>query len=256
MTPNSEGDVPSLEILQSRAQIVLRRPDKRNRLGPPDLEALMAHLAAVEADPSVRSLTIEAHGPSWCSGYHLGALAQGDRPKFGFGEVCDALAKVAIPTIAVINGNVHGGGTDLAMACDMRLATSHIALAMPAARIGLQYYATGLQRFVERIGPSATKRIFLTGETIGADELLAMGYLTEIIEPDRLNSRVVELCKAISELAPGAVKLTKQAINDLAGVHPDLDKIQANHVATTRSADHREAMKALTEGRSPRFGNS
>ena len=85
MTPNSEGDVPSLEILQSRAQIVLRRPDKRNRLGPPDLEAVMAHLAAVEADPSVRSLTIEAHGPSWCSGYHLGALAPGARPTFGFG---------------------------------------------------------------------------------------------------------------------------------------------------------------------------
>ena len=256
MTANSEGDVPSLKILESRAQIFLRRPHKRNRLGPPDLEAVMAHLMAVEADPSVRSLTIEAHGPSWCSGYHLGALAQGDRPKFGFGEVCDALAKVAIPTIAVINGNVHGGGTDLALACDMRLAASHVALAMPATRIGLQYYATGLQRFVERIGPSATKRIFLTGETIRAPELLAMGYLTEIIEPDHLNSRVAELCNVISELAPDAVKLTKQAIDDLAGVHPDLEKIQANHVATTRSADHREAMKALRERRPPRFGNS
>jgi len=59
-----------------------------------------------------------------------------------------------------------------------------------------------------------------------------------------------------SELAPDAVKLTKQAIDDLAGVHPDLEKIQANHVATTRSADHREAMKALRERRPPRFGNS
>ncbi len=252
----NEGNIPSLEILGHRARIVLRRPDKRNRLGPADLEAVMAHLTAVGTDASVRTLSVEAHGPSWCSGYHLGALAQGQRPAFTFGEVCDALAGVAVPTIAVIGGNVHGGGTDLALACDIRLGANDIALAMPATRIGLQYYATGLQRFVEQIGPSATKRIFLTGETVGADELFNMGYLTELVAPDDLDARVAELCQVISELAPEAVRLTKQAIDDLAGVGPNLERIQANHVATTRSDEHNEAMKALTEGRSPRFGKS
>ncbi|MED6304319.1 MAG: enoyl-CoA hydratase/isomerase family protein [Actinomycetota bacterium] len=256
MQPSNEGDLPSLEILESRARVFLRRPEKRNRLGPTDLEAIMAHLGVVEADPSVRSLTIEADGPSWCSGYHLGALAEGQRARFGFGEVCDALAKVAVPTIAVIKGNVHGGGTDFALACDLRLASSGVVLAMPATRIGLQYYATGLERFVQRVGPSATKRIFLTGETIGTDELLNMGYLTEVVDAEELDSRVHELCGVISELAPDAVKLTKQAIDNLAGTDADLDKIQQNHVLTTRSADHREAMHAMREGRSPRFGES
>ena len=83
-----------------------------------------------------------------------------------------------------------------------------------------------------------------------------MGYLTELVAPDDLDARVAELCQVISELAPEAVKLTKQAIDDLAGVGPNLERIQANHVATTRSDEHNEAMKALTEGRSPRFGKS
>jgi enoyl-CoA hydratase/carnithine racemase len=129
-------------------------------------------------------------------------------------------------------------------------------LAMPAAKIGLQYYASGLQRFVERIGPSATKRIFLTGESIQADELLTMGYLTEILDSEILEPRALELCEAISRLAPNAVKLTKKAIDDLAGLNPDLGLIQSNHLASARSEDHLEAMKALREKRSPNFDES
>ena len=252
-SPDEQGSVPLLQVTQGRAQILLQRPEKRNRLEPADLEVLISHFDVIEKDTSIRIVTIEAKGPSWCSGYHLGALSQGERPKFGFGEVCDALMSLRPPTVAVLNGNVHGGGTDLAIACDLRVGTEGIVLGMPAARIGLQYYASGLQRFVERIGAAATKRIFLTAEVINAQELLRVGYLTEIVEQNELDSRLNELCNSVSELSPNAVALTKKAINSLAGSSPDLKQIEDDHVSSTRSDDHQEAMRAIREGRSPQF---
>ena len=131
------GDVPKLEVIGHRARLVLQRPDKRNRLEPADLEQIISHLQQIHNNSSVRVVTLEAEGPSWCSGYHLGALAEGERPQFDFGDVCDALAEVKVPTIAVLGGNVHGGGTDLAIACDLRVGSQEIVLGMPAARIGI-----------------------------------------------------------------------------------------------------------------------
>jgi enoyl-CoA hydratase/carnithine racemase len=250
---------PSLELSGGRATIRLQRPEKRNRIEPDDLVALAGHLdeiaaAVAAAGPDApRALVITAEGPSWCSGYHLGALADGARSPIGFGDVCDRIESLDVPTIAAIGGSVHGGGTDLAISCDFRVAAEGVVLGMPAARIGLQYYASGLRRFVQRIGPDATKRLFLTAETIPAAELLRIGYLTEVVPAERLGARVDELCAAVASLAPLAVVHTKRAINALAGPAPDLAAIEATAVLTARSEDHREAMRAMRERRPARF---
>lgn len=247
------GTVPSLRIEGARAILSLRRPDKRNRIEPDDLTTLLGHLEVVDAHPDVRVVVIEAEGPAWCSGFHLGALADRAPAPVGFGDLCDRLERMAVPTVAAIAGSVHGGGTDLAISCDFRVATHAVTLGMPAAKIGLQYYASGLRRFVERIGPAATKRLFLTAETISAEELLRIGFLTEVVAPDALEARVDELCAAVTALAPLAVRATKAAIDQLGGPAADVDAIQAGHVRTVRSADHAEAMRAMRERRPPRF---
>lgn len=251
---------PALDIVGGRATIKLRRPDKRNRIEPADLVALSQHLAAIAprcapdaGAERVAVLVIEAEGPSWCSGFHLGALAEGERVEVSFGDVCDQIEALPVPTVAALAGNVHGGGTDLAMSCDFRVGAAGIVLGMPAARIGLQYYGSGLRRFVERIGPSATKRLFLTAETIPAEELLRLGYLTELVPADAHRARIDALCAAVGSLAPLAVVNTKAAINALAGPDPDLEAIEAGARATSRSADHREAMAAMQERRPPVF---
>ncbi|MDH4144058.1 MAG: enoyl-CoA hydratase/isomerase family protein [Acidimicrobiia bacterium] len=253
MAEGDGGSTPTLEIRDGRATITLRRPDKRNRIEPRDLEAMIVHLDAIEADPNVRVVVIAAEGPSWCAGYHLGALAEGERSKVSFGEMCDRIEAVRVPTVAALGGNVHGGGTDLAVSCDLRVGAAGISLGMPAARIGLQYYASGLRRFVARIGPDATKRLFLTGETIPAEELLRIGYLAEVVPAADFAARIDSLCAAVAGLAPLAVQLTKAAINELSGPAPDLTTIEANSVRTARSHDHREAMVAMKEKRPPRF---
>ncbi len=245
--------LPTLDADGPHATIRLNRPEKRNRIEPADLTELISICERIAADDALRIVTIESEGPVWCSGYHLGALADGERPQHGFGDACDAIAELPVPTIAVLAGGVHGGGTDLAMSCDFRVAADDIVLVMPAAKIGLQYYASGLDRFVRAIGPAATKRLFLTAERISAEELLRIGYLTDLRSPAELAARVDELAAAISGLAPMAVRLTKQAIDELAGSAPDLDRIQKAHVQSTRSEDHREAMAALREKRPPRF---
>ena len=249
----SDEGIPTLAIADGRATITLRRPQKRNRIEPADLVALEAHLIALAAEPAVAMVVLAAEGPSWCAGFHLGALADGERSPVSFSDVCTRLENFPVPTIAALGGNVHGGGTDLALSCDFRIGAAGIVLGMPAAKIGLQYYASGLRRFVERLGPDATKRLFLTAETIPAEELLRLGYLHEIVPTDNFADRIDSLCGAIGALAPLAVRHTKAAINALAGNAPDMASIEANAAATSRSADHREALIAMREKRKPVF---
>jgi len=245
--------VPTLTVADGLATISLQRPDKRNRVEPDDITTVLEYCDAIDDDDSVRCVVLRATGPVWCSGYHLGALADGHSPKHGFGELCDRIERLRVPTVAVVAGSVHGGGTDLALSCDFRVGTSETGLVMPAAKIGLQYYASGLRRFVERIGPDATKRIFLLGEKIDGSQLLGLGYLTDLVAFDQMEARVEQIVAGVGAMAPMAVINTKSAINQLASHSSELESIQARHVASLNSADHREAMSALKERRPPRF---
>ncbi|MEL7209135.1 MAG: enoyl-CoA hydratase/isomerase family protein [Actinomycetota bacterium] len=244
---------PTLDIDGARATIRLRRPDKRNRIEPPDLVRLIELCDEIEADDGVRVAVLTSEGPSFCAGYHLGALAEGTRVDVGFGDLCDRIEALAVPVIARIDGNIHGGGTDLAIACDLRIARHDIHLQMPAARLAIQYYASGLRRFVEQVGPGATKRIFLTALPFEAEELHRIGYLHEVVAPDQLDARVDAVATAIADLAPGAIAATKAAINGLASGSRTVDEVEERHRASLRTDDHREALRALAEKRPPHF---
>lgn len=237
--------VPTVSHSGPRATICLQRPDKRNRVEPDDLVALLQIFDRIDAEPAVRVVVIVAEGASFCAGYHLGALAEGARSDVTFGQMCDRLAALRAPTIAQIEGNIHGGGTDLALSCDLRVGASGVQLVMPAARLGLQYYAGGLLRFVTRIGPGPTKRMFLTGLPFDAAELLRVGYLDEMVAPRDVAARVDELAAAICALGPEAVARTKQAINGLADGSLTVSEVEESHRASLRSAEHAEAVAAL-----------
>ncbi len=258
MTNSVDGNpgLPVLHLEGDRAVITLQRPEKRNRIEPPDLVELLRLFAEIEAEPDVRVVVLRATGPSFCSGFHLGALAAGARPEVSFGQMCDRLASLSMPTVAFIEGNIHGGGTDLALSCDLRIAAEDIELLMPAARLGLQYYGSGLERFVSRIGPGPTKRLFLTALPADAATLLRVGYLDEIHPRAALAARVEEVVAAIAGLGPEAVARTKRAINALASGESDLSGIEASARDSMRSAEHREGLAALAEKRRPNFGPS
>lgn len=244
---------PTLEIVGNRATIRLQRPDKRNRIEPPDLVRLIELCDEIEADSNVRVAVLTSSGPSFCAGYHLGALAEGTKVDVGFGDLCDRIESLRVPVIARIGGNIHGGGTDLAISCDFRIAVEGIHLLMPAGRLGIQYYASGLRRFVDQIGPGATKRIFLTALPFDADELLRLDYLHEVVPEGRLDERVDEIASAIASLAPIAVASTKAAVNGLAAGTLSVEEAEATHRVSLRTNDHREALLALKDKRAPDF---
>lgn len=244
---------PTLEITGPRATISLQRPDKRNRIEPADLVRLLGLCDQIEADPDVRVVVLTSSGPSFCAGYHLGALAEGTKVEVGFGDICDRIESLRVPVIARIAGNIHGGGTDLAISCDFRIAAEGIHLLMPAGRLGIQYYGSGLRRFVDEIGPGATKRIFLTALPFEADELLRIDYLHEVVAESALDARVDELATAISALAPLAVASTKAAVNGLASGSMSVDDTDVTARQSLKSNDHREALAALKEKRQPTF---
>ena len=251
----TEG-VPTLTVEGAVATIRLNRPSVHNRMEPEDLHQLRHLLGAVEADPAVRVVLLTASGKSFSSGFNIGKLSgnEGDRGGDGsFDKVVDLVERFPLVTICALNGGVYGGSTDLALACDFRIGVEGMTMFMPAARLGLHYYAGGLRRYVSRLGLNAAKTLFLTAAKLDSTELLRIGYLTEVVPAERLMSRALELAATVAGHAPIAVQGMKRALNDIARGEPDLAMIAANQKRSRESADLVEGRAAWLEKRPPKF---
>ena len=189
---------PVVTLANGRATIRLNRPREHNRLEPDDLAVLRDTFTCIAGDPSIRVLVLTGTGKSFSSGYHIGALVErhgansSTSPKAqddgndNFETAVNALEALRVPTIAALQGSVYGGATDLALACDFRIGVTGMRMLMPAARLGIVYYPSGIERYVSRLGVAAAKRLFLTAEPIEAEEMRRIGYLDEIVPAEEL----------------------------------------------------------------------
>src|SRR5690606_16017245 len=177
----------------------------------------------------------------------------GEQDPDAFEKTVDRLEALRVPTIAALNGGVYGGSTDLALACDFRLGVPGTRMFMPATRLGIVYYPSGLRRYVNRLGIAAAKKMFLTAAPIETDELVRVGYLDEIVTPETLMPRAEELASLMSANAPLAVAATKRALNQVAAGALDLDELQVARRRCSASEDHKEGLKAWAEKRKPSF---
>ena len=199
-----------------------------------------------------------ATGASFCSGFHLGDFdaAPGGHPGAGpqlFEQTVDALDALAVPSICRINGSVYGGATDLALACDFRVGVQGMVLRMPAARLGLHYYPSGLQRAVSRLGLANAKRLFLLAETVDAEDLLAMGYLDHLVSAADLDTAVQRIADALSAGAPLALRGMKQSLNELARGEVHLATLRDREALCASSDDLQEGRLAVAQKRAARF---
>ena len=254
----SGATTPQLEIRNGKATIRLNRPAQHNRLEPVDLRELRRMFDELGRDPEVRVLIITASGKSFSSGFHIGALA--DDPKAAkdydpdaFEKMVNVLETMPTPTIASLNGGAYGGATDLALACDFRIGVEGMRMFMPAARLGIVYYEAGLRRYVTRLGLNAAKRLFLTGETVEADELLAMGFLTELVPANELDVRTDALASQIAANAPLAIAGNKLGLTAVASGTFDAEVHAVMRKRCADSDDHKEAVAAWGEKRRPVF---
>jgi enoyl-CoA hydratase/carnithine racemase len=209
------GRAPELSVDGFRATITLRRPAEHNRLDPDDLAVVRAHVERAVATPGVGVLVITGEGErTFCSGYTIDALLSALDD--GFEDMVSALEACPLPTIAALNGGVYGGACDLAMACDWRIGVRGARMFVPAVKLGLHYYPTGLRRFVQRIGPAATKKIFMTGMPLADDEMLRVGFLQELVARDEFGAAVDRYVETLKGVSGGAAKSMKREIDRIA----------------------------------------
>jgi len=242
------------------ATIRLNRPRQHNRIDPADIAAFHELIASVEGDSAVRVLVLTGTGPSFSSGYDLSTAQSSERSdpdaasdnasddgEVAFFRLCDRVEAIRVPTICALNGGVYGGSTDLALACDFRIGVTGMRMRMPAAQLGIHFYPSGLRRYVSRLGLATAKRLFLTAETIGAEEMLRVGFLDRLVEPDALEDAVAELAARIAACAPQATAGIKRSLNELANGTLDDRAGEEAFRASLHSDEFAEALKLWSQ---------
>jgi enoyl-CoA hydratase/carnithine racemase len=251
---------PVLELNGARATIRLNRPKHLNRLQADDLGVLLDLFGRIEADAAVRVVVLTGTGRAFSAGYDLNSVAEravsvAEQRSAGsaFEMMVNRLEDLGVPTICRLNGGVYGGSTDLALACDFRIGVDTCEMFMPAARLGLHYYKSGIVRYVTRLGVDNAKRLFLTAERISAAEMLRIGYLTAVVPAEALDEEVDRLAALLAGNAPAAMRGMKRTINEFARGNLDEEAADRRHRESMRGEEIKEGIRAFSEKRPPRF---
>jgi enoyl-CoA hydratase/carnithine racemase len=235
-------------------RLVLNKPEQHNSLGRLELEAIQGRLAAVATDSSVRVLLVTGTGEkTFCAGASLKELGAGEISGDCFQNTTDQLAAMPIPTICALNGNVFGGGVELALSCDFRLGIRGTRMRVPAAAIGLCYPISGINRFVERLGVNVAKRILVAAEEFRDDAMVDIGFLDYLVAREELEAKSSELSQRIAGLAPLAVRAMKEILQEAAAGDIDMTNARSLSERCAKSEDLQEGFRAQREKRAPEF---
>jgi enoyl-CoA hydratase len=249
-----------VSIMGHVATITLNRPEKLNAITLPMLTDLDAAFSAIDADADVRVVVITgADVKAFSAGADVvawSALSPLDMwrtwTRTG-GRVLDRLESLRQPTIAALNGVAFGGGLELALACDLRIAADHVKVGAPEVGIGTVPGWGMTTRLATVVGPARAKQMILTASPIDAAQAASWGVISEVVPADELAGRVDELAARISAMAPVAVQVAKQLI-DANRPRTSLEPLGGGLTAFTDDA--REGQAAFRERRPPDYGGS
>ena len=247
-------------------RLTISNPAKRNALDHPILDAITATLAELgEDDAQARCVLITgAHG-MFSAGYDIGEIPPAEFEERAerlvahpFTEAIDALQAFPYPTLAMLPGHTIGGGLELALACDMRVALDPIKLGMPPAKLGLVYSHTGVRRFIDAIGAARTRELFLLGRYIDAPTALQWGLVNRVATADELEPATLEIATELAGNAPLSQRGNKRVIAALLAAEAQLPHDVEQELIELRRAsfaskDVREGMRAFAERRIPRW---
>jgi enoyl-CoA hydratase/carnithine racemase len=199
------------------------------------------------------------------AGYDLGGLSEEVPPEEAhrlvahpFAAALDAIEAYPYPTLAALNGHAIGGGLELALACDLRIAATQIKLGMPPAKLGLIYSHTGIRKFIETVGAARTRELFFVGRRIDAATAAGWGLVNALADPDRLAEEALALAVEMAGNAPLAQSGNKRIIRELLNAQLALDPETETELLELRrscfsTADFREGVRAFAEKRPPRW---
>jgi enoyl-CoA hydratase/carnithine racemase len=250
------------------ARLTISNPGKRGALDHAILDSFAQTLPRLDA----RCLILTGQGRTFSAGYDIGDLrgegAGGGPGAFAdeaerlvahpFTAAIDAVEAYPYPTIAALNGHAIGGGLELALSCDLRLAAHPITLGMPPAKLGLVYSHTGIRKFIDVIGAAHTRELFLVGARINAAKAHRWGLVNDVLGADELADGAVALAREIAANAPLAQQGNKRVIRAVldaeATLAPEVEReLLALRHACFSSEDFREGVAAFAEKRPPEW---
>jgi enoyl-CoA hydratase/carnithine racemase len=243
------------------ARLRISNPDKRGALDHELLDALAEAVRGLDA----RCLLLTGEGRMFSAGYDIGTFDDAHFEQQAeklvahpFHAAIEALEAFPYPSLAALNGHAIGGGLELAVACDVRIAARGVKMGMPPAKLGLIYSHTGLEKFIEVCGVANTNELFFVGRNVDADRARAMGLVNQVVEPDELEQAALALAAEIGANAPLSLAGNKRVIRALRA-HPgrlpaELEReLVELRESCFRSDDFREGVRAFAEKRPPRW---
>lgn len=242
----------------------LNRPDAGNAINRELAQALLDRLQACQGDAGLRSIVITGTGERFfCTGGDVKAYATLQSPaelEHVFGlmrEVCDRLEQLPCAVIAAINGYAVGGGAELSVACDLRVAQASAQIGFPQSRLGLIPGWDGAERLVRTVGRSQAARLLFSGLRVSAHEAREIGLVDEVAPDGHALARGLELADTFAEVAPLSLGAIKTVLRGDGGSPPAASpariRAREDFARLWFTEDHKEAEQAFAEKRAPRF---
>ena len=253
----------NLVIIEKTDKIALlriNRPEAMNSLDAVMLHEINTAVDQAAADPEVEVILFIGEGKAFVAGADIAAMSTMDEEDgMALGilgqQVFRKIETLNKPTIAVVNGFALGGGCELAMACDMRIASTRAKFGQPEVGLGITPGFSGTQRLPRLVGKAKACELILTGDIIQAEEAARIGLVNKVVPPEELMEEAMALAGRILKNAPLAVQFSNRAIKS--GLETDLDTgigLEAELFAQCFSTeDQKEGMKAFLEKRKPVF---
>jgi enoyl-CoA hydratase/carnithine racemase len=249
-------------VLAERQEAVgiarLNRPDARNALSPELMQELVELLEAWDADPDVRCIVIAGSNEYFAAGADIKAMRDRSFQEALLSPLAAAWQKiwaVRTPMIAAVSGYALGGGCELALSCDMIVASETAEFGQPEILLGIIPGAGGTQRIARVAGKQRAMELVLTGRRISAEEAARFGLVNQVAGKKDWLERAIELASVISRRPPIAVRLGKQAVlaAEEMGLTPGLDHERRLYELAMATEDRVEGMTAFIEKRKPEF---
>jgi enoyl-CoA hydratase/carnithine racemase len=249
------------EPVEHVVRLTINNPEKRNALDQAILDAIAQAVPSLDA----RCLLLTGAGDTFSAGYDIGGMPDetfaDDAEKLVAHPFADAIAALdayPYPTVAALNGHAIGGGLEVALSCDLRVAATGALVGMPPAKLGLVYSHTGLEKFIDAIGVPRTRELFLVGRNIPVEEALVWGLVNTVHPNDELPGAALDLATEIAGNAPLALSGNKTVIRRLlesrGALDPDVERelVELRRACFT-SEDFREGVRAFAEKRRPEW---
>ncbi|MHB8491575.1 MAG: enoyl-CoA hydratase/isomerase family protein [Solirubrobacteraceae bacterium] len=280
----ADGKLLVDEPCPSVTRLTISNPAKRNALDHPILDAITDTLGALssplpqehptrEGDDGsaealgapARCVVVTGADGMFSAGYDIGEIPDEDFEATAerlvahpFTQAIEALERFPHPTLASLPGHTIGGGLELALACDLRVAREGIRLGMPPAKLGLVYSHIGIKRFIDTVGAARTRELFLLARNIDAATALTWGLVNFVATAENLEDRTLELAGELAGHAPLSQTGNKRVIGALLAARDQLDEATERELIALRRAsfstdDMREGMRAFAQKRAPRW---